>query len=172
MKKILSIMLCGLFTVFSLFLLWGTVFAQSDQQDGKEWNTTKDNDNNPQNEGNQTQGTPDGDTKIWINFWNNCFNGMWKWCFDYEKMIWIDKVQNQNITTKSIAQDILLAATYMVGTVLTIVIIFCWLMYIFAAKWWKNPNDYKKWLINAWIWAILVRWAYAIVRLIQYIAKW
>ena len=98
---------------------------------------------------------------------------MWKWCFDYEKMIWIEKVQNQNITTTTIAQDVLLSATYMVWTVLTIVIIFCWLMYIFAARNGKSDvNKYKTWLINAGIWALLVRWAYTIVRLVQYIAKW
>ncbi len=112
------------------------------------------------------------DTDVWINFSNNCLTGMWKWCFDYEKMIWIDKEQNPNITTTSIAQDVLLSATYMVWTVLTVVIIYCWLGYIFAAKWWKDPKEYKDWLVKAAIWALLVRWAYAIVRLIQYIAKW
>lgn len=143
MKKILSIILCCMFTIFSFSLLWWNIYAAQEVP-----NVT------------------------WINLLNNCLTGMWKWCFDYEKMIGIDKVQNQNITTKSIAQDVLLSATYMVWTVLTVVIIYCWLGYIFAAKWWKDPKEYKDWLIKAAIWALLVRWAYAIVRLIQYIAKW
>lgn len=145
MKKLLSILLFCLITVFSL---WWTLFAQE-----------------------KDKPTDYKNTDIWINFSDGCLTGIWKWCFDYEKMIWIDKVQNQNITTKSIAQDVLLSATYMVWTVLTIVIIFCWLMYIFSARWWKDPSKYKDYLVNAAIWAILVRWAYAIVRLIQYIAK-
>ena len=107
-----------------------------------------------------------------IEFSGSCLKWMWRWCFDYEKMIWIDKTQNPNITAKSIAQDVLLSATYMVWTVLTVVIIYCGLMYIFAARDWKDTTKYKNWLISAAIWAVLVRWAYTIVRLIQYIAKW
>lgn len=109
---------------------------------------------------------------IGISFWSGCLTGMWKWCFHYEKIIWIDDQQQQDYTATSIAQDVVFAATYMVWTVLTIVIIYCWLMYIFAAKSWKDPKDYKDWLVKAVIWSLLVRWAYAIVRLIQYIAKW
>ena len=75
-------------------------------------------------------------------------------------------------TAKTLSQDIVLAATYMVGTVLTIIIIYCGLWFILASRDGKDVNKYKKWLINAAIWALLVWWAYAIVRLIQYIAKW
>jgi hypothetical protein len=146
MNKILSIILCVLFTVFSLSPLFGTVLA--------------------------TDGVTYKDTQVWVNFWNNCLTGMWKWCFDYEKMVWIADSQDQRITPTSVAQDVLLSATYMVWTVLAAVIIYCWVMYILAARWWKNPDAYKKWLVSAMIWAVLVRWAYAIVRLIQYIAKW
>ncbi len=148
MKKILSVIL---FCLTAISILWWTILAQKTPQPTGHYNYNN--------------------TDIWINFSDGCLTGMWKWCFDYEKIIWIDKVQNQNITTTSIAQDILLSATYMVWTVLTVVIIYCWLGYIFAAKWWKDPKEYKDWLVKAAIWALLVRWAYAIVRLIQYIAK-
>ena len=167
MKKLLPIILCCLFAVFCLSSLWGIVSAQEDdpqpqpdpqpqQQDklAEQWNSTYQ------------------DSEIWINFWNNCLTGMWRWCFDYEKIIWINKMQNQRITTTTIAQDVILAATYMVWTVLTIVLIYCWIWYILASRSGKKPDLYKKWLIDAMIWAVLVRWAYAIVRLIQYIAKW
>ena len=77
-----------------------------------------------------------------------------------------------DFTLESIAQDIIFAATYMVWTILTLVIIYCGLWYIFAARWWKEVNKYKNWLKKAIIWSILVWWSYAIVRLIQYIAKW
>lgn len=108
----------------------------------------------------------DGITVSW-----SCLNWMWIWCFDYEKIIGITG-QNENVTATSIAQDVILSATYMVWTVLTIVIIYCGLWYIFASRDGKDVNKYKKWLITAAIGALLVWWAYAIVRLIQFIAKW
>ena len=112
------------------------------------------------------------ETDIGVNLTDSCLKGVWKNCFEYEKLIWIDGKQKTKYTATSIAKDVMYAATYAVWTVLTVVIIYCGLMYIFAARSWKDPSNYRKWLINAAIWAILVRWAYAIVRLIQYIAKW
>ena len=103
---------------------------------------------------------------------NPCLFWMWQWCFDYEKAVWIDGAQDHDATATSIVQDIIFAATYMVWTVLTLVIIWCGLGYILASKDGKDASTYRKWLINAAIWAILVWWAYAIVRLIQYIANW
>lgn len=106
----------------------------------------------------------------------DCLNWMWKWCFSFDEIIhWENSditTTNKNRTVMSVAQDIIFAATYMVWTILTIVIIYCGLMYIFAARGGKDVKNYKTWLINAGIWAVLVRWAYAIVRLIQYIAGW
>ena len=107
-----------------------------------------------------------------IKFTPDCLKGICKWGFDYEKIIWISEEQNKNIDAMSIAQDVILAATYMVWTVLTIIIIYCGLMYIFCSANGKDTSRYKKWLTDAMLWALLVRWAYAIVRLIQYIAKW
>lgn len=128
-----------------------------------------DNDNSTKKETQQQWSTS---KDIGIDFKWSCQTWMWKWCFDYEKLIWIDKTQNPNITATSIAQDVMRSATYMVWTVLTIIIIWCGLWYIFAARDGKDTSKYKKWLISAAIWALLVRWAYAIVRLIQYMAKW
>lgn len=155
MKKIWLIILSSILTISSVILRWSTVLATDSPSD---WNDN-------------TKAVTYGDSKIWINFWNNCLTWMWKWCFDYEEMIWIDKAQNPNITVTSISQDVVLAATRNVWIVLSIVIIRCGLGYIFASKEGKWGEKYKKWLITAAIWALLVRWAYAIVRLIQYIAK-
>ena len=117
--------------------------------------------------------------KVWVNIENSgCLAGMGQDCFQYETMMWIKNYQpGSGYTATSIAQDVVVSATYMVWTVLTIIIIICWLWYIFSSTWGKglfgkSPSDYKSWLIKAAIWAVLVRWAYAIVRLIQYIAKW
>ncbi len=100
-----------------------------------------------------------------------CLTWMWNWCLSYETLIWIKDEQAKNITPMSIAQDVILGGTYMVWTVLTFVIIFCGLWYIFASRDGKDVSKYKKWLIYSCIWALLVWGAYAIVRLIQYIAQ-
>jgi hypothetical protein len=116
-------------------------------------------------------GTTWWETTVGVILWWECLTGVWKGCFDYESVIWINK-NRKKFTALSIVQDVIYAATYMVWTVLTAVIIWCGLWYIIAARWWKDTNAYRKWLINGAIWAILVLSAYAIVRLIQYIAKW
>lgn len=144
MKKIV-LMLTGLFIVLSAFIAWNTTYAATAD---KLW-----------------------DTDIWINFWNGCLTWMGKWCFHYEKIIWISDEQ-PDYTATSIAQDVIFAATYLVWTVLTVIMIYCWLWFIFAAKSGDDTNKYKTWLKNSLIWSILVRWSYAIVRLIQYIAQW
>ncbi len=114
----------------------------------------------------------DSAADIGITFEWGCLTWMWKGCLSYETMIWIQDSEARNITAMSIAQDVILGWTYMVWTALTIVIIYCWLWYIFASRDGKDVSKFKKWLIYACIWALLVRWAYAIVRLIQYIAQW
>lgn len=146
MKKILLFIL-GLFVSLAIFGVWNITIGQSGADD------------------------PNGLSTAW-----GCLTWMWNWCFSFDRFIhWSGSnitPKNEHRTVTTIAQDIILAATYMVWTVLTIIIIYCGLMYIFAARDGKDVSNYKKWLINAAIWAVLVRWAYAIVRLIQYIAKW
>ena len=151
-NKMKKILLLSLFTIFSIIPLWTSVLAQEKSKD--------------------TPQTPQTSSDIGIKFWNNCLKWMWRDCFDYEKMVWIEDSQ-PDYTATSIAQDLIFAATYILWTVLTIIMIICGLWYIFAARSWSsNTSKYKTWLINAAIWAILVRWAYAIVRLVQYIAAW
>ena len=154
MKRVLYLWLLLIVTVGSLFSV-SFAWQQEDQD-------TEDNAKNL-----TTQ-----ETDIGINLSKSCLRGVWKNCFEYEKLIWIDGRQKTKYTATSIAKDVMFAATYAVWTLLTIVIIYCGLMYIFASRWGKDTSAYKRWLINAAIWAILVWWAYAIVRLIQYIARW
>lgn len=96
------------------------------------------------------------------------------WCLTWvgEECLVIEINPDNQATPESIAQDVVMSATYMVWTVLTIAIIVSWLWYIFSSASGKDPSKYKKWLMYAAIWAVLVRWAYAIVRLLQYIARW
>lgn len=106
-----------------------------------------------------------------INTGRECLMWMWKGCFKYEEIL-LNKKDSPRVTVTSIAQDAVLLAGYMVWTILTIVIIYCGIRYILAARNGEDVKTYRKWLVSAAIWAVLVRWAYAIVRLIQYIAKW
>jgi len=151
MKKILGLIL---FTVFSIIVpVRNITLAQGEPQNQPQWNQTS--------------------SDIGIKFWNNCLKWMGRDCFDYEKMVWIaDQQPEEKFSATSIAQDLIFAATYIIWTILTIVMIYCWLMYIFAARAGNDTSKYKKWLINAAIWGVLVWWAYTIVRLVQYIAKW
>ena len=145
------------------FLFCSSTYAQ---------NTT---DKNQQQYSQQNQQQEKNTDKYWISATGQCIYWVWKWCFDYEKMMFswsnLDNV-NKHKTVLTVLQDVVLWATFMIWTVLMIVIIYCGFMYILAAWSGKDPKSYKDWLVRAAIWALLVRWAYAIVRLIQYIARW
>lgn len=154
MKKMLYLWLSLVVMISSMF----SVSLAQDEKPGQQQNTTPNL---------TTQ-----ETEIGINLSDSCLRGVWKNCFEYEKLIWIAGKQETKYTATSIAQDVMYAATYAVWTVLTIVIIYCGLMYIYASRWGKDPSSYRKWLVYAAVWAILVWWAYAIVRLIQYVARW
>jgi len=68
-------------------------------------------------------------------------------------------------------QDIVLAATMFIGTIITIAIVISGLLFVFA---WANEQlaaKAKSGIINAFIGLILVLTSYTIIRLIQYIAK-
>ena len=155
MKKFLFGILFAIFSISPIISLVNVAYAQQEE--------TK-----TQGEGTKPQDATAKD--VWIDL--TCLTWMCKWAFDYGVMVWIKTAQPDGITAKSIMQDAIFAASYMVWTVLTIVIIYCGLMYIFASRDGKDVSKYKKWLIYAAVWALLVRWGYAIVRLIQYIARW
>jgi len=68
-------------------------------------------------------------------------------------------------------QDVILSATFFIGTVVTIALIVSWLMYIFAASSGKDPANARKGIVGALIGLLLVVSSYVIIRLVQYIAK-
>ena len=160
MKKILYLWLSLVVIISSVFSI---TLAQGEGQGTTSDSTTSDS---------TTTNLTTQETEIGINLSTNCLRGVWKNCFEYEKLVWIDGKQKTKYTATSIAKDVMYAATYAVWTVLTIVIIYCGLMYIYASRWGKDTSSYTRWLTNAAIWAILVWWAYAIIRLIQYVARW
>ena len=68
-------------------------------------------------------------------------------------------------------QDIILSATFFIGTVVTIALIVSGLMYIFAGATGKDPATAKKGITWSLIGLLIVSSSYLIIRLIQYIAK-
>lgn len=68
-------------------------------------------------------------------------------------------------------QDVILSATFFIGTVVTIALIVSWLMFIFAASSGKDPANAKKGIVWSLIGLLLVVSSYVIIRLVQYIAK-
>jgi hypothetical protein len=122
----------------------------------------------------QAQAPKPDATVNWITIWQNCLlNGQCK--FNIYDTLWIrDSVRDEWDPTSVwlFVQDIILAATTFIWTILTLAIIVSWLMYIFAASSGKDPAKAKTWLINSFIWLWIVVLSYAIVRLVQYLAKW
>ena len=68
-------------------------------------------------------------------------------------------------------QDIILSATFFIGTILTIVIIYSGFKFILAGASGKDPSDAKSGLTNGIIGLLIVICSYAIIRAVQYIAK-
>lgn len=68
-------------------------------------------------------------------------------------------------------QDIVLSATFFIGTLVTIALVVSGLMYIFAAASGKDPADAKKGIIGSLVGLLIVVSSYVIIRLVQYIAR-
>jgi len=99
----------------------------------------------------------------------------WQCKFNIYDTLWIRKSVRSEWDPTSVwifVQDIILSATMFIGTILTLAIIISWIMYIFAASSGKDPAKAKTWLVNAFIWLLIVILSYSIIRLVQYLAKW
>lgn len=93
----------------------------------------------------------------------------WQCKFNINETLGIKQWSSATIGEK--IQDIILSATFFIWTIITIVIIYTGLMYVFSWASGQSPDKYKQWLINALIWLLIVSASYAIIRLVQYIAK-
>lgn len=76
----------------------------------------------------------------------------------------------EDATVTVIAQDIILAATFIIPTVVVIGLMYSGWIYI-TAKDDSAASKGKNGIKRSFIWLILVMSAYTIIRLIQYIAK-
>ncbi len=69
------------------------------------------------------------------------------------------------------AQDIILSATFFIGTIVTVALVVSGIMYILAASSGKDPANAKNGIIWSLVGLLLVVSSYVIIRLVQYIAK-
>lgn len=117
---------------------------------------------------------PDDVTVNWITIGTKCLlNGQCK--FNVYDALGIRKSVRSEGDATSVGlfvQDIVLAVTMFIGTVVTIAIIVSGLMWIMAGATGKDPTKAKSWLINALIGLLIVTCSYLIIRVVQYIAKW
>lgn len=106
----------------------------------------------------------------WITMNEKCLlNGQCK--FDIYRFLGIRQSIADNNSPELFVQDILLSATFFIGTIVTIGIIVSWLMFIFAWVSGKDPTKAKNWLKYSFIWLLIVISSYSIIRIVQYIAK-
>lgn len=88
--------------------------------------------------------------------------------------LWIRKsVRNPGDATSVglFVQDVILSATFFIGTLVTIALIVSGIMYIMAAWSGKDPANAKNGIIGSLVGLLLVVSSYIIIRLVQYIAK-
>lgn len=107
--------------------------------------------------------------KMWIEIDQDCLiNGQCK--FNIYKVLNIRKSDQDTISVKTFAQDVLLALTTFFGVLLTAIVVISWLFYVLTPLSEPLKARAKKGLL-AWLsWLFLVIWSYAIVRFVQFIA--
>lgn len=107
----------------------------------------------------------------WIRMNESCLlNGQCS--FNIYEFLGIRKSISDNNSPELFVQDILLSATFFIGTVVTIALIVSWLMFIFAGASGKDPTTAKAGIKNSLIGLLIVVCSYSIIRVVQYIAKW
>lgn len=91
--------------------------------------------------------------------------------FHYNKLVGIKKDLDESEANDPnlLVADIVLAATFFIGTLAFLWIIISWLKMIF--QWWTDPkkaSDAMKWIKFSLIWLLIVIFSYTIIRLVQY----
>jgi hypothetical protein len=96
----------------------------------------------------------------------------WQCGFNIYEFLGIRESISDNDSPELFVQDILLSATFFIGTVVTIALIVSGLMFIFAGASGKDPTTAKAGIKNSLIGLLIVVCSYSIIRVVQYIAKW
>lgn len=110
---------------------------------------------------------------MWIEMGPDCLIN-WQCKFNIYETLWIRQSLPEETRSSPwiFIQDIILSATFFVGTLITWVLIVSWLLYVFS---WAKPelaSKAKKWITGSLIWLLFVVWSYAFVRLIQFLVTW
>lgn len=92
--------------------------------------------------------------------------------YDTLEIRWSVRETWEDTSVSVFTQDIVLSATYFIGTIVAIAIVVSGLMFVFAGADSSLKAKAKTGLINAIIGLVIVASSYAIIRLVQYIAKW
>lgn len=136
------------------------------------WNNNSDN--NTETNSDNTIETPSANAywNLWINANDKCLIN-WQCSLNIYETLWIRK-SNTDPEVQVFVQDVVLALTTFFGTVISLILIISWLMYILSsfksdASW---ASKAKKGVFGSIVWLLLVSWSYAIIRLIQFIATW
>ncbi len=110
---------------------------------------------------------------MWIDMDSQCLIN-WQCKFDIYQTLWIRQSLPRETRSSPwiFVQDIILSATFFVGTLITWVLIISWLLFVFS---WVNAglaDKAKKWITGSLVWLLFVVWSYAFVRLIQFLVTW
>ncbi len=107
---------------------------------------------------------------VWINMNSECLIN-WQCSYNIYETLGIRK-SDQDPTVWWFMQDIVLAVTTFIGTVVALVLVLSGILYIVASiRGSSNLADMaKKGIINSILWLLLVISSYAIVRLVQFLA--
>lgn len=82
------------------------------------------------------------------------------------------KTWGSETSVMTFIQDIIYAATYFIGTVVTLALIASWLLYIFSWADSSLRNKAKNWFKYALIGLVIVTLSIVIVRTVQFLAGW
>ncbi len=109
-------------------------------------------------------------TVQWIRMNDKCLLN-WQCWFNIYQFLGLRQSISDNNSPELFVQDILLSATFFIGTIVTIAFIVSWLMFIFAGASGKSPDKAKAGIKNSLIGLLIVVSSYSIIRIVQYIAK-
>ena len=105
---------------------------------------------------------------VWMTVNTRCLIN-WQCGMNLYELLWIRR-KDTTPTVMSVIQDVILAATTFVWTLIVIALVVSGLLFAIASISWKDTQRAKKIIIDCFVWLLLVMWSYTIVRLIQFLA--
>lgn len=103
--------------------------------------------------------------------WTAQFDIYWALWMSHKSKV-VTESGEEETSVMTFIQDIILAATYFIWTVVTIALVVSWLLYVFSWADSSLRNRAKSWFKYALIWLVIVTLSVVIVRAVQFIAKW